>query len=73
MKAGQPEKIDRNKKIIKKHFKGWSLRKIGSFYNLHHSTVENIVNRDGDKYRNGCRVLSTGNKKKAKLEPILSS
>jgi len=38
-------KVERNKEIVKKRKLGWTLRKIGDFYNLHHSTVVEIIRR----------------------------
>lgn len=41
----RPSKDERNKEIIRKYQKGWSLREIGEFFNLHHSTVDEILKR----------------------------
>lgn len=41
----RPSKDERNKDIIKYHQKGWSLREIGAHFNLHWTTIEEIVER----------------------------
>lgn len=49
------EKIKRNKELVLRRIedpKVWSFAKLGEFYNLHKTTVEEIYKRDLKKYVN---------------------
>lgn len=49
------KKNERNSELLKKKEEGWSIRKIADHYNLHPSTVHEIVKREMSQ----CLELST--------------
>jgi transposase len=40
-----PTKDKRNKDLIKKYDQGWTLRELGEYFNVHHSTADEVVKR----------------------------
>ena len=42
---GRPSKAERNKEIIKKHEQGWGYLRLAKHYNLHFTTVKEIIER----------------------------
>lgn len=40
-----PRKEQRNKDLIKKFLSGLSLRELGEYFGIHHSTVEEVIDR----------------------------
>ncbi len=51
--------ITRNREIVERRIKDqitWSFGKLGEHYNLHKTTVEEIFNRDLEKYANANEI-----------------